>query len=188
MADKKITALTADTTPTSDDLLVTVNNPAGTPANRKVTVGQLQAAVARYNGVDNLPSMTGSLTIDFDSGSYNNKNGELTGNVVMGALAKTSSGWCTLTVQQTGAGQFTIDWTSAGFGTNLEPPQPYLNVQEVTRYDLYYDEDFGWTWEFNARLGTSDTAEPIVTTSEKEFTDQLAADMLIDGVTYEVIG
>ena len=41
MADTKITALTADTSPTSDDLVVTVNDPSGTPANRKVTAGNL---------------------------------------------------------------------------------------------------------------------------------------------------
>lgn len=41
MADQKITQLTADTTPTSDDLVVTVNDPAGTPANRKVTLANL---------------------------------------------------------------------------------------------------------------------------------------------------
>jgi hypothetical protein len=41
MADTKITALTEDTTPTSDDLLVTVNDAGGTPANRKVTATNL---------------------------------------------------------------------------------------------------------------------------------------------------
>lgn len=41
MADSKITGLTADTAPTTDDLVVTVNDPAGTPANKKVTVGNL---------------------------------------------------------------------------------------------------------------------------------------------------
>lgn len=37
-ADTKITALTEDTAPTGDDLLVTVNDPGGTPANRKATL------------------------------------------------------------------------------------------------------------------------------------------------------
>lgn len=41
MADQKITQFTADSTPTSDDLLVTVNDPSGTPANKKVTIGDL---------------------------------------------------------------------------------------------------------------------------------------------------
>lgn len=40
--DLKISALGADTTPTDDDLLVTVNDPSGTPLNKKVTVGDLK--------------------------------------------------------------------------------------------------------------------------------------------------
>lgn len=39
--DVKITELTADTSPTSDDLTITVNAPATSPANRKVTLGDL---------------------------------------------------------------------------------------------------------------------------------------------------
>src|SRR6185369_877403 len=38
---KKVTELTADTSPTSDDLTMTVNDPAGTPGNRKVTLANL---------------------------------------------------------------------------------------------------------------------------------------------------
>ena len=37
----KISALTADTAPTFDDLVATVTDPAGTPASRKVTLGNL---------------------------------------------------------------------------------------------------------------------------------------------------
>ena len=41
MSDQKITQLTEDTAPTADDLIVTVNNPGGSAANRKVTIGNL---------------------------------------------------------------------------------------------------------------------------------------------------
>lgn len=41
MADQKITQLTPDTAPTTDDVIVTVNDPGGTPANKKVTLGNL---------------------------------------------------------------------------------------------------------------------------------------------------
>jgi hypothetical protein len=44
LADTKISALTADTAPTQDDLIVTVTDPAGTPANRKVTLASHAAA------------------------------------------------------------------------------------------------------------------------------------------------
>lgn len=45
MADAKITALSADTSPTTDDLLITVNDPGGTPANKKVTIANLLTLV-----------------------------------------------------------------------------------------------------------------------------------------------
>jgi hypothetical protein len=47
MADTKVSALTADTAPTSDDLIYTVTDPGGTPASRKVTIANLWAAQAK---------------------------------------------------------------------------------------------------------------------------------------------
>ena len=41
MADKKVSALSAITNLSKDDLLLVVNDPAGTPASKKVTVGNL---------------------------------------------------------------------------------------------------------------------------------------------------
>ena len=41
MADAKITALTEDTAPSLEDLIATVNDPGGSPANRKVTLANL---------------------------------------------------------------------------------------------------------------------------------------------------
>lgn len=45
MPDAKITQLTADAAPTTDDLIVTVNDPSGTPANKKVTIANLLTLV-----------------------------------------------------------------------------------------------------------------------------------------------
>lgn len=45
MANTKISALTADTAPTADDLVVIVNDPGGTPATRKATVTNLTKAI-----------------------------------------------------------------------------------------------------------------------------------------------
>lgn len=47
-ADSKVTALSEDTTPTSDDLLYMVNDPSGTPASRKATVGNLLNSATNY--------------------------------------------------------------------------------------------------------------------------------------------
>jgi hypothetical protein len=41
MADQKLTELTADAAPTTDDLVYTVSDPAGSPVSRKVTVANL---------------------------------------------------------------------------------------------------------------------------------------------------
>lgn len=48
MADLKVTQFTADTSPTSDDLIPTINSPGTTPANRKVT---LSDAITKAHGL-----------------------------------------------------------------------------------------------------------------------------------------
>jgi hypothetical protein len=45
MADQKITQLTEDTGPSTDDLIVTVDSPEGSPANKKVTLANLIALI-----------------------------------------------------------------------------------------------------------------------------------------------
>jgi hypothetical protein len=45
MADNKITALTEDTAPLSTDLVMTVDDPGGSPINKKVTIANLTKAV-----------------------------------------------------------------------------------------------------------------------------------------------
>lgn len=67
MADTKISNLTADTSPTTDDLIVTVNDPAGTPANKKVTVADLLAAMDNARG-DWL--LSPAAAIDINSTAY----------------------------------------------------------------------------------------------------------------------
>ena len=46
MADSKLTALTEDTAPTSDDLVYTVTDPGGTPASRKATLTNLGKGIS----------------------------------------------------------------------------------------------------------------------------------------------
>ena len=64
MANEKISAQTADATPTSDDLVVTVNAPGGTPANRKVTLANLGKAIDA-GVIPNTPAGTIAATDDF---------------------------------------------------------------------------------------------------------------------------
>ena len=53
----KITALPADTSPTTDDLVMTVDGPSGIPANKKVTLGNFRTLMLAGNG-SNLTNMT----------------------------------------------------------------------------------------------------------------------------------
>jgi hypothetical protein len=63
MADTKISELTADATPTSDDLLITVNDPGGSPANRRVTIANLNAVLNH----DTLTNYVANKHIDWTS-------------------------------------------------------------------------------------------------------------------------
>ena len=74
MADTKITALTADTAPTTDDLLVSVDDAGGTPVNKKVTIASLQVLLAKtlnaltFFPADNEPPASNYATLDTRNG------------------------------------------------------------------------------------------------------------------------
>jgi hypothetical protein len=70
-ADSTIRSLTEDTSPTSDDLVYTVNNPSGTPADRKVTVGNLAKGMSSTNLSD-----TANI-------AYENAEANFTDNVIV---------------------------------------------------------------------------------------------------------
>lgn len=53
MADSKLIDLTADATPTGDDLLYVLNDPAGTPVDRKVTITNLATVLAALTAFTN---------------------------------------------------------------------------------------------------------------------------------------
>ncbi len=77
MADEKITDLTADTSPTTDDLVVIVNDPAGTPANKKATLGNV-LKLAKVQQVVNTQTgavATGTTTIPGDDTIPQNTEG-----------------------------------------------------------------------------------------------------------------
>jgi hypothetical protein len=64
MADKKITALTAvaDSEIGADDLLHIVDNPGGTPVNKKMTISQLFENIPTHLAVDDIATLTASAS------------------------------------------------------------------------------------------------------------------------------
>ena len=60
MADKKISALTqvSDTDIGADDLLHIVDNPGGTPVNKKMTIGQLFENIPTHLAVDDITTLS----------------------------------------------------------------------------------------------------------------------------------
>jgi|GEM_PF-1045120 len=64
MADKKISALTAvaDSAIGGDDLLHIVDNPGGTPVNKKMTIAQLFKNIPTFLASDDITTLTASAT------------------------------------------------------------------------------------------------------------------------------
>ena len=64
MADKKISALSpvADSAIGADDLLHIVDNPGGTPVNKKMTIGQLFENIPTHLAVDDITVVTTSAS------------------------------------------------------------------------------------------------------------------------------
>ena len=79
MADQKVSALSAITNLSADDLLMVVNDPAGAPESKKVTVGNLfgnVAVAATHTGVTTFKANT----------IYTGTTATFSANVVVGGL------------------------------------------------------------------------------------------------------
>ena len=64
MADKKISALSqvADADIGADDLLHIVDNPGGTPVNKKMTIGQIFENIPTHLAVDDITTVTATAS------------------------------------------------------------------------------------------------------------------------------
>lgn len=130
-ADTKITALTADTTPTTDDLMVTVNDPGGTPANRKATIAQVfKAGDITINGTNvGVGSTTPTEKLDVNgtvratsfAGTGSGNSYITNGNLGVGTVTAGKQ----LTIGSTGQTNFASDG-NLGIGTVNAPTTLYV--------------------------------------------------------------
>lgn len=90
----KITELTEDTTPTTDDMTVTVNDPSGTPATKKATIGNLLRE----------PNQPSTLTRDTEWDSIGEIETATGVNIIVNTEIDTSSELSTILTDETGSG------------------------------------------------------------------------------------
>tara|TARA_R110000782_G_scaffold59728_4_gene123777 strand:+ start:262 stop:873 length:612 start_codon:yes stop_codon:yes gene_type:complete len=86
MADKKVTSLTAVTSVSDDDLFMVVDDPLGTPASKKLTVGAL------FGSVPSAAVFTQDVTISGDNATVSaNTTFSGAGNLILTSVTPTSN-------------------------------------------------------------------------------------------------
>src|ERR1051325_8916566 len=141
MASEKISALTADTSPTSDDLIVTVNAPSGTPANKKVTLANLFFAMQTWLfGSDAGSNDTYVVTLSPAPAAY------VTGQSYRFKANTANTGSCTVNFNSLGAK--TIKKCVGGITTDLDDN----DIRAGQWVDLVYD---GTNFQMQSNLGNT---------------------------------
>ena len=95
MADKRISGLTAMTTASKDDILLVVDDPAGTPINKKITIEKFFSNVESTSLFANITPASNSTTaaVVLNGGLGISKNLIVDGNVsVNGVFTLTGNG------------------------------------------------------------------------------------------------
>ena len=103
MADKKVSALSAVTSISSDDLFMVVNDPQGTPASNKVSVKSIFNSVPANTSITGRFSTTANNTLAGTTTTISS-NTTVSGNLTSSAVA-TFSG----TLHVTGDKKFVLD-------------------------------------------------------------------------------
>ena len=109
MADKKVTQLTALTTGASEDQLLIVDDPNGTPASKQITHKNLFGAVSSNVVVSKLTTLNANVIINCSNTSISS-NVNMTGS----KGPKVTSGFITLNVPTTVSSNNTTTVLSAG--------------------------------------------------------------------------
>jgi hypothetical protein len=135
MADKKITQLTALTTPANTDLLLIVDDPSGTPVSKKIELGDVfgESAQTVFSNIDitaNTSASSGTTkiggnTITFTTGS----TGSSTFNtgVIINEDGSTSN---TRIESDTHTNMFFVDAVNSRIGLKTNAPTVTLDVND----------------------------------------------------------
>lgn len=143
MADKKVSALTAITDMSSDDLMLVVNDPSGTPASRKITHANFFANVHTVSDfTSNVTISSTKLTLSANttlsgklvngSGTVIGKNGKIHAN---NAISNNTITQAMLSGAATGVSNSFLTstyTTNADFQTNINA----INSQIIARANL----------------------------------------------------
>ncbi len=136
--------LTSDTSPTSDDLILTVNDPSGTPANKKVTIGNLFANISSATfkswlklsptSAPGAPSVANGAAGVIPAGTYNYK---CTWTRTVGSIT-----------EETALGTTSSNWTADG-STKCTITQPSNPPSDATGWKVYRSKNGPTTtwWE-----------------------------------------
>ena len=102
MADKKITALTAATAVTTDDLFHIVDSPGSSPSNKKITTANIFNKIPTFLGMNSFDSITSPATAAIPVTTAVSQI-TLTAAATAGTVAAGSSGQLKVTLQIAGA-------------------------------------------------------------------------------------
>lgn len=172
MADTKLTALTAITALTTDDLMYAVDDPTGTPASKKITWANVMASLTKVGVVTVTQPATGSTLTIPDGVTFTGPSASGTAATLAGTETLTNKRVSKRVVDLADATSFTLSADTADVNTHTNtqatgtltanaPSGTPTNGQEIIfRIKSTNVQTYSWNAAF--RGGT--TALPVAST------------------------